>query len=64
MHRPQRAAVVAGDNAQDAGDACGADVDAHRLFDGVLVDAVDDDFVDRVDAFGNAEATLPSRVGR
>src|SRR5437016_2461050 len=43
MHRPKSAAVVAGGNAHHARHARRADADAHRLLDGRLIDAVDDD---------------------
>src|SRR5262245_31709197 len=52
MHRAERAAVVASGDAAHALDTRGLDADSHRLFDGGLIDAVDDNLVNGVDAVG------------
>src|ERR1043165_9168444 len=52
MHRSEVTAIVAGRDAEDARPARGADADAGRFLDGGLIDAVDDDFVDGIDPFG------------
>src|SRR5262249_49995077 len=66
MHRPQAAAVVSGGDAQDTRPARSADADARRFRDSVLLDAVDYDFIDGVDAGGEGglhEAAQGRAVG-
>src|SRR5262245_44682905 len=47
VKRPQISAVIARTDADDAGPAGGTDARGHRVLDGGLVDAVDDNFVNR-----------------
>src|SRR6516225_7936991 len=59
--RSQVAAIIAGGDADNARDAGGPDADAGSFFHSSQIQAIDDNLVNRVDAFGHGRLDLAAQ---